>query len=94
MIKHIVCFKLKEGEDVNKSKEILLSMKGNVPMLKEIQVGVDILHSERSYDLYLSVVVEDMKALEEYQNHPYHVEVVKTHMHKVRTASVAVDFEI
>lgn len=94
MIKHIVCFKLKEGEDVNKAKEILLSMKGNVPMLKEIQVGVDILHSERSYDLYLSVVVEDMKALEEYQNHPYHVEVVKTHMHKVRTASVAVDFEI
>ena len=48
MIKHIVCFKLKEGEDVNKAKEILLSMKGNVPMLKEIQVGVDILHSERS----------------------------------------------
>ena len=94
MIKHIVCFKLKEGEDVNKAKEILLSMKGNVPMLKEIQVGVDILHSERSYDLYLSVVVEDMKALEEYQNHPYHVEVVKTHMHKVRTASVAVDFQI
>ena len=94
MIKHIVCFKLKEGEDVNKAKEVLLSMKDNVPMLKEIQVGVDILHSERSYDLYLSVVVEDMKALEEYQNHPYHVEVVKTHMHKVRTASVAVDFEI
>ena len=94
MIKHIVCFKLKEGEDVNKAKEVLLSMKDNVPMLKEIQVGVDILHSERSYDLYLSVVVEDMKALEEYQNHPYHVEVVKTHMHKVRTSSVAVDFEI
>ena len=94
MVKHIVCFKLKEGEDVNKAKEVLLSMKDNVPMLKEIQVGVDILHSERSYDLYLSVVVEDMKALEEYQNHPYHVEVVKTHMHKVRTASVAVDFEI
>ena len=94
MIKHIVCFKLKDGEDVNKAKEILLSMKDNVPMLRDIQVGVDILHSERSYDLYLSVVVDDMKALEEYQNHPYHVDVVKTHMHKVRTASVAVDFEI
>lgn len=94
MIKHIVCFKLKEGEDVNKAKEILLSMKGNVPMLKDIEVGVDVLHSERSYDLYLSVVVEDMKALEEYQNDPYHVNVVKAHMHKVRTASVAVDFEI
>ena len=94
MIKHIVCFKLNDGEDVNKAKEVLLSMQGNVPMIKEIQVGVDILHSERSYDLYLSVVVEDMKTLEEYQNHPYHVNVVKTHMHKVRKSSVAVDFEM
>ena len=94
MIKHIVCFKLKEGEDVNKAKEVLLSMKGNVPLIRDIEVGVDILHSERSYDLILSVVLDDMKALEEYQNDPYHVSVVKTHMHKVRSASVAVDFEI
>ncbi len=94
MIKHIVCFKLKEGEDVNKAKEVLLSMKGNVPLIRDIEVGVDILHSERSYDLILSVVLDDMKALEEYQNDPYHVSVVKTHMHKVRSASVAIDFEI
>lgn len=94
MIKHIVCFKLKEGEDVNKAKEVLLSMKGNVPLIRDIEVGVDILHSERSYDLILSVVLDDMKALEEYQNDPYHVNIVKTHMHKVRSASVAIDFEI
>lgn len=94
MIKHIVCFKLKNGEDVNKTKEVLLSMKGNVPLIRDIEVGVDVLHSERSYDLILSVVLDDMKALEEYQNDPYHVNVVKTHMHKVRSASVAVDFEI
>ena len=94
MIKHIVCFKLKEGEDVNKAKEVLLSMKGNVPLIRDIEVGVDILHSERSYDLILSVVLDDMKALEEYQNDAYHVNIVKTHMHKVRSASVAIDFEI
>lgn len=94
MIKHIVCFKLKNGEDVNKAKEVLLSMKGNVPLIRDIEVGVDVLHSERSYDLILSVVLDDMKALEEYQNDPYHVNVVKTHMHKVRSASVAIDFEI
>ena len=94
MIKHIVCFKLKEGEDVNKAKEVLLSMKGNVPLIRDIEVGVDVLHSERSYDLILSVVLDDMKALEDYQNDPYHVNVVKTHMHKVRSASVAIDFEI
>ena len=94
MIKHIVCFKLKDGEDVNKAKEVLLSMKGNVPLIRDIEVGVDVLHSERSYDLILSVVLDDMKALEDYQNDPYHVNVVKIHMHKVRSASVAIDFEI
>ncbi len=94
MIKHVVCFKLNDGESVEKAKEVLLSMKGKVPTIKEIEVGVDLLHSERSYDLYLSVVLEDMKALEEYQNDPYHCDVVKTHMHRVRKSSVAIDFEI
>lgn len=94
MIKHVVCFKLKEGESPEKAKEVLLSMKGNVPLIREIEVGVDKLHSERSFDVYLSVVLDDMKALEEYQNDSYHCEVVKKHMHAVREKSVAIDFEI
>ena len=94
MIKHVVCFKLNDGEDVMKAKEVLLSMQGNVPMIRDIEVGVDILHSERSYDLILSVVLDDMNALDQYQNDPYHVNVVKKHMHKVRKSSVAIDFEI
>lgn len=94
MIKHIVCFKLNEGESAEKAKEVLLSMKGNVPMIRDIEVGVDLLHSDRSYDVILSVVLDDMKALEDYQNDPYHCEVVKTHMHKVRKSSIAIDYEI
>ena len=57
MIKHIVCFKLKEGESPEKAKEVLLSMKGNVSFIKDIEVGTDFLHSDRSYDVYLSVVL-------------------------------------
>ncbi len=94
MIKHVVCFKLNEGENPEKAKEVLMSMKGKVPMLREIEVGVDVLHSERSFDVYLSVVLDDMNALEEYQNDKYHCEVVKAYMHKVRKSSVAIDFEI
>ena len=45
MIKHVVCFKLKDGESPEKAKEVLLSMQGNVPMLKGIEVGVDELKS-------------------------------------------------
>ena len=93
MIKHIVCFKLNDGESPEKAKEVLLSMQGNVPMLKGIEVGVDCLHSARSYDVILSVVLDDMKALEVNQKDAYHVGVVKKHMHAVTKTSVSVDFE-
>ena len=94
MIKHIVCFKLKQGESVAKAKEVLLSMQGNVPMLRGIEVGVDKLHSARSYDVILQVVLDDMQALEEYQKDAYHCDVVKKHMHAVVETSVAIDYDI
>ena len=96
MIKHIVCFKLKNNstENCEKAKEVLLSMQGNVPQLRGIEVGVDFLHSERSYDVILQVLLDDEKALDDYQNDPYHCSVVKPHMHSVREASVAIDYEI
>lgn len=96
MIKHIVCFKLKNNspEECEKAKEILLSMQGKVPELRGITVGVDFLHSERSYDLILEVMLDNAAALESYQNDPYHCSVVKKHMHSVRESSVAVDYEI
>lgn len=96
MIKHIVCFKLKDNsyENCLKAKEVLMSMKGNVSLLKDIQVGIDFLHSERSYDIILETLFETKEDLEAYQNDPYHCSVVKKHMHAVRSASIAVDYEI
>ena len=94
MIKHIVCFKLNEGESPEKAKEVLLSMQGNVPMLRGIEVGVDFLHSARSYDVILQVLLDDERALSDYQVDPYHVSVVKKHMHAVTKTSVAVDYQL
>ncbi len=95
MIKHIVCFMLKDKSEENcrKARDVLASMKGNVEMLRDIKVGVDFLHSDRSCDVVLEVVVDDREALEAYQNHPYHVNVVKKHMHAVRESSVSADYE-
>ena len=96
MIKHIVCFKLKNPteEECRKAADVLLSMKGNVELLRDIQVGIDFLHSERSYDLILEVILDSKEALDAYQEHPYHVIVVKKHMHAVRETSVAIDYEL
>jgi hypothetical protein len=96
MIKHIVCFKLSDNSPENclKAKEVLLSMQGNVPLLRGIEVGVDFLHSARSYDVILQVLLDDAAALDAYQNDPYHCDVVKKHMHAVCASSVAIDYEL
>ena len=95
MVKHIVCFKLKDGSEENckKAQEVLMSMKGNVPLLKDIDVHIDMLHSARSYDVMLEVVLDSWADLDAYQNDPYHCNVVKKHMHAVRESSIAMDYE-
>lgn len=95
MVKHIVCFKLKEptAELLEKTKNILLSMDGKVDLLRGIEVGVDFLKSERSYDIILQVDLDDRASLDAYQNDEYHCGVVKKHMHEVSESSIAVDYE-
>ncbi|MNO05796.1 Stress responsive A/B Barrel Domain protein [compost metagenome] len=61
-------------------------------MLKSLEIGSDILHSERSYDIVLIARMDSRDQLEAYDNHPVHVEV-KAHMKQVLEASKAVDFE-
>lgn len=96
MIKHIVCFKLTDNSEEKKKEaaERLLSMKGNVDLIKEIEVGTDFLGSERSFDVILQVVLDDEKALDLYQKDEYHCNYVKTYMHSVEERSVAIDYYI
>ena len=96
MIKHIVCFKIKDEckSQIPHAKTTLESMKGNVPTVVDLKVGVDFLHSERSYDLILEVILNSKEDLELYQKDEYHCRVVKTLMHEIRSASVAVDYEL
>lgn len=95
MIKHIVCFKLKDNstEEKTKVRDLLLSMKGKVPTVQEIEVGCDFLGSQRSYDVILQVVLASEAALDEYQNDEYHVNVVKKYMHQTAEKSISVDYE-
>ena len=96
MMRQIVWFKLQDPSEENcqKAREILLSMKAHVPMVREISVGVDFLHSPRSYDLILQVTLDSREDLDPYQNDPYHVDVVKKHMHAVAASSIALDYDL
>ncbi|MCI5939304.1 MAG: Dabb family protein [Bacilli bacterium] len=95
MIKHIVCYKLKDSsiESRNKTKEVLLSMQGKVKHFNTISVGIDCLGSERSYDIVLEMTFNSFNDMTLYQQDSYHVEVVKKYMHAARLTSVSVDYE-
>lgn len=95
MFTHIVLFKLKDPSPalLERTREVLLSMQGRVPSLVDIEVGFDLLHSERSYDLALVTRFENRAGFEAYREHPYHRDPVLAHMHAVAASAVTVDFD-
>ena len=93
MVRHIVFMKFPEFSLAQIAKEKLLSMKGNVEVLKEIEVGIDFSRSERSYDLALVTTFDSKEDLETYRVHPYHQEIVKW-LKEVGTQTKVVDYEL
>ncbi len=96
MIKHVVCYKLIDNSLQKKQevKDMLLSMKGKVGYFIDINVGLDFLESERSYDVVLEMIFNSVEDMQKYQNDDYHFNVIKPYMKSVRTNSVSVDYEI
>ena len=96
MIKHIALFKLADNSEgsCKKARDLMLSMKGTVEQIREIEVGIDLYHTDRSFDIALSVIVENEEALRGYADHPYHVNVVKKYMMQASEKSIVVDYII
>lgn len=94
MIKHVLFVKLKDNSpsECELVKKLFLSMKDNIDFIRDIQVGIDFLKSERSYDIVLELTLDSPEALEKYQNDKYHVEKVKPVIHARRLSSAAVDY--
>lgn len=96
MIAHIVLFKLKESTTENAAavRDMLLSMNGKIPMLRHLEVGVDVIRSERSYDVALYTKFDNLADLQAYQIHPYHAGSVVPFMKENCSAIVAADYEV
>jgi hypothetical protein len=94
MITHVVLFKFKDRspQSIEKARAALAGLAGKIPQLRHLEVGVDILHLDRSYDLALVTRFDSLKDLEAYQVHPVHQEVVK-YISSVRESAVSVDYE-
>lgn len=94
MFTHIVLFRLKDRSpaSVMKARDVLMSMKGKIPMLRHLEVGIDLIHSERSYDIALLTRFDSPPDLKAYQAHPVHVKVAGYIM-EAKESNVAVDYE-
>lgn len=83
MIKHIVFWKLKDDangmskeQNAQSIKQKLEALKGKIEGLLSIEVGFDFLHSTESVDIALYSEFIDKDALQFYQNHPLHKEIM------------------
>ena len=94
MITHIVLFKLKERTEqgIEQAKDLLLSMEGKVEQLRYLEVGVDLIHSERSADIALVTKFDSLEDLQAYQVHPYHAGEVAAYMKGVCSTVVTADY--
>lgn len=91
MYTHVVLFRFKQAEDAVEAAERLNAMRGQIPSLREIEVGIDDAPSPRSAHLCLITRFDDADGLETYRVHPIHqtvVEWISAHA----TESVKVDF--
>jgi hypothetical protein len=95
MITHIVLFKLQDPtpENLELAAAKLRSMAGKVPMLRHLEVGIDLVRSERSYDVALYTRFDSLADLQAYQTDPYHGGEVAPYMRSVSSAVVAADYE-
>ena len=95
MITHIVLFKLEKPTDeaIAIVRDKLLSMLGKIPVLRHLEAGVDVIRSERSFDVALLTRFDSLKDLHSYQVHPYHANEVVPLMKSVCASIVAVDYE-
>ncbi len=94
MITHIVLFKLVNSDEkaIEAARKAMAGLKGKIPQLRHLEIGVNIVHTDRSYDLALVAKFDSLEDLQSYQNHPLHVEVVK-YLQENRRSSVSVDYE-
>lgn len=94
MLTHVVLFKLTERtpESAQKLREALLSMTDKIPQIRHMEVGVNVVPSERAFDVVLFQRFDSLHDLQEYQAHPHHQDVLK-YILAVTASRASVDYE-
>lgn len=92
MVRHVVMQKFIDKNDANKAAEMLRALVGKVPTLRSMEVGINVLESERAFDLVLIAAFDDFEGLHAYDAHPAHAEV-RAFIKPRRSKTASVDYE-
>lgn len=91
-------WKLKESANGKTKKENALLLKeklenlvGEIAELRSLEVGINAIDSEASYDLVLSTTFDNEEDLKSYANNPKHV-LVSEFCGSIRESRVVVDY--
>lgn len=95
MIVHVVLFKLKNPtpENCEKVAAALRSMEGRVGPLRSVDVGIDALRSDRSFDVALRTTHASWQELQQYADDALHKELTAV-VRELSERSVACDWEV
>ena len=93
MIKHIVMWQFKQGEEENVKKFLdgLMKLKDIIPQLVSVETGANI-NPDNKFDAVLITEFCSMEDLETYKNHPEHIRVSNL-CKSIRIERQAIDFE-
>ena len=99
MLRHVVTWKLASEDAVERGEQAaevarrLNALDGVVPQLRSISAGANSVYPDANWDVTLIADFDSVEALEQYQVHPAHEEVV-AYVRSVVSSRVAVDFEV
>jgi hypothetical protein len=94
MLRHVVFFKFKGGvgeEEIVDLEKSLAELPPVIPEILTYEFGLDVVRSERSYDLALVSTFKDLDSLQRYQKHPDH-QIVLQKVNTLCESVLAVDF--
>ena len=97
MIKHVVMWDVR-GESATEReraalqvKRVFEGMRGRIPGLRHLEVGVDVSRVDYACDVVLYSEFESMDALKRYAHHPVHLQA-RAELEGVRIARHQVDY--
>jgi antibiotic biosynthesis monooxygenase (ABM) superfamily enzyme len=99
MIRRIVLWRVRgdtaeqREQHAQEIKTTLEALRGKIPGMLHIEVGLNFNPSQDASDVVLIVEFDDMAALERYKNHPEH-DKLKPRVGVLRTERRVVDYEI